>query len=425
MSTSTYPSAAETVDVVESSPDLESGTLSDDQKHAPVTGGGESTGTGESTWAAEGAGESDAGGGVGETDVFESGIVWEPPMESADPEAGVVDAAFAETDDEEFLQFLAPLVGPLLGTVLPAAAKALAGSVAPPLLQRLVTMFGTRPAPRPAVRRRESGGLLLPGAYGEADGSFVSGSEAFLDGGESDGESMLDEAALAEAISQLETVIGRDDRTRVLNTRAVPYKRICHLLITAPDGKRYSGTGWFIGPRTIATAGHCVYLHGAGGWAREIVVTPGRDGENRPYGTMTATRFSSVAGWTQGRSRDHDYGVIHLPRSFPAMDIGHFGFAAFNDARLRGTRLNLAGYPGDKETGTCWQHGQQPRALTPTRIVYTADTSGGMSGCPVFVTTADGRRYAVGIHTTGSLRGNSATRINRAVFTNLKNWSQG
>lgn len=396
------------VDVVESSPDLETGTPpSEEQQHTRVSnsgtdGGAGGSADGQGVGAGDQAGEASAVSGESEGNTeataFEEATGWDESVltEASPDEEAAQDAYYAEVDSEEFLQFLAPLVGPLVSTVLPAAAKSLAGSISPSLLQQLLGLLGQRPMP-PGAPRREAGE-----------------------------EAMVDEAMVAKAIEQLETVIGRDDRVQITNTRLVPWKRICHLLIEAGDGRRFfSGTGWFIGPRTLATAGHCVYLHGAGGWARSIKVTPARNGSSSPYGTTTASRFGSVVGWVSSKDRNYDYGVIHLPQPFPAADIGSFGFANFPDERLRSSRLNLAGYPGDKPAGTMWYHGRHAGSLTTTRINYDIDTYGGQSGSPVWVRTADGKRYAVGIHTNGSLSGNSATRINHQVFLNLRAWSQG
>ena len=38
----------------------------------------------------------------------------------------------------------------------------------------------------------------------------------------------------------------------------------CSLLITAADNSSWIGTGWFIGPRTLITAGHVVYITNSG-----------------------------------------------------------------------------------------------------------------------------------------------------------------
>ena len=56
-----------------------------------------------------------------------------------------------------------------------------------------------------------------------------------------------------------ETVCGTDQRTRVTNTTAAPFRWTCELVITLEDGSQAIGTGWFVGPRCVVTAGHCVH----------------------------------------------------------------------------------------------------------------------------------------------------------------------
>src|SRR5882672_823815 len=67
-----------------------------------------------------------------------------------------------------------------------------------------------------------------------------------------------------------EIVIGDDDRRAVPEPTQSPWRHICALRIVSASGKEYVGTGWFAGPYTILTAGHCVYLHDDGGWAESI-----------------------------------------------------------------------------------------------------------------------------------------------------------
>ena len=42
-----------------------------------------------------------------------------------------------------------------------------------------------------------------------------------------------------------------DDRVEVTNTTAVPWRWICKLIITFPNGARGGCTGWFIGPKAV------------------------------------------------------------------------------------------------------------------------------------------------------------------------------
>lgn len=222
--------------------------------------------------------------------------------------------------------------------------------------------------------------------------------------------------------SLAEVVIGPDDRVRVTNTRLYPWRAICSLRILAANGARYIGTGWLVSPRTVITAGHCVFLHDAGGWARSIDVIPGMNDADRPFGSHTGTMLKSVTGWTQGKNREFDYGAIILPpASRPGVQTGTFGFAVRDDAFLRNALLNLSGYPGDKGGAQQWFHALKPKALSGRVITYDIDTVGGQSGSPVWI-LQNGQRYAVGVHTNGAASGNSATRVVSDMFNNLVNW---
>ncbi|MEG3177525.1 serine protease [Sphingomonas sp. RB3P16] len=219
-----------------------------------------------------------------------------------------------------------------------------------------------------------------------------------------------------------EVIIFPDDRIRVQNTTVYPWRAICALRIQAANGQQFIGTGWMISPRTVITAGHCVFLHDAGGWARSIEVIPGMNDASRPYGSHVGTALRSVTGWTQGKNRDFDYGAIILPpANRPGVQTGTFGFAVRDDAFLKNAMLNLSGYPGDKGGAQQWFHAQKAKATSSRVITYDIDTMGGQSGSPVWV-LQNGQRYAVGVHTNGAASGNSATRIVSDMFANLVNW---
>lgn len=222
--------------------------------------------------------------------------------------------------------------------------------------------------------------------------------------------------------SVLEVVIGTDDRIRVTNVKAYPWRAICSLKIQAADGSGWIGTAWLVGKRTLLTAGHCVYIHDRGGWASRIEVIPGRNAAERPFGSCFATSFRSVVGWTQKGLRAHDYAAIILPEDCDyGTQLGHFGIANLSDATLNNMTVNLSGYPGDKPPGTHWFHARNLESITPDVLTYDIDTAGGQSGAPVW-RLLNGERHAVGIHTNGSPAGNSATRINSAVYSNIMQW---
>jgi glutamyl endopeptidase len=226
----------------------------------------------------------------------------------------------------------------------------------------------------------------------------------------------------------LEAIIGTDERVRINDTASYPYRCICSLLITASTGAQYLGTAWLVAPRLLLTAGHCVYMSDEGGWVREIEVIPGRDADQRPYGSAVARDFRSVTGWTQDGDSDYDYGAILLPGDARYGDqLGWFGYASRGDDYLRGITVNLSGYPGDggpaHVDGTQWFDSRTIEDVQDRQITYVADTYGGQSGAPVWEMTTDNNRYGVAIHTFGTSVHNGGTRITGDVFDNVVAWA--
>lgn len=223
----------------------------------------------------------------------------------------------------------------------------------------------------------------------------------------------------------LELVIDEDDRVEVGVTDRYPWRCIASLRITAADGSRWIGTAWFASPRVMLTAGHCVYIHDRGGWVRQIEVIPGRRGSERPNGACIATNFRSVRGWTEDADRDFDYGAILLPEDCTlGEELGWFGLEVREDNAFTNLTINISGYPGDKPSGTQWFHANVVTDVRQHFVTYEVDTAGGQSGAPVWVFKPGSGRFGVGIHTNGSLSGNSATRITDDVFDNITAWRE-
>jgi V8-like Glu-specific endopeptidase len=235
-----------------------------------------------------------------------------------------------------------------------------------------------------------------------------------------------------------ETVIFTDDRVLVNAPEKFPWRMICSLEIQGSLGGTGIGTGWFIGPKTIATAGHCVFHPSLGGWAEEIIIHPGRyDLNNRvfPYPKshhftkpIVSKRFEAVNGWLNTLNPDFDYAVIHLDEPV-GEETGWFSVAVKDDTALQGSLVNISGYPGDKDLGRRQYFASSKVGLvTPTRIFYEADTYGGQSGSPAWVQDdINSIPQVVGIHSYGvggSFTLNSATRITAEIFGTIKQWIQ-
>ncbi|QAY79351.1 serine protease [Sphingosinicella sp. BN140058] len=230
---------------------------------------------------------------------------------------------------------------------------------------------------------------------------------------------------------KLESIIGLDERTQILDTQNWPWRMICALAIEGPWGN-FVGTGWFVGPKTVITAGHCVYEPNAmGGWATKITLTPGASGSQEPFQSVVATRFETTDQWLNAQDPDFDMAVIHLDVALGSQ-VGWFGVASLPDATLQNFQVNVSGYPVDKGGRQQWWARNRIRGLTPRRVFYDVDTMGGQSGAPVFIIQSEGAApQVVGIHAYGVGGAvpasvpqdvNSAPRIIPEVITLIKQW---
>lgn len=316
---------------------------------------------------------------------------------------------------------------------IPSSSNALpAGSFAPPFTDTEVEVVNGRPALKPGEGDREVSNRRSTEADADETETVLEdlGSEVGTQKTEAlDAFFASYPELLAQARSLNEVIIGTDERVRISPTTSFPWRAICALKITAQNNSTWIGTGWMVGPRTVITAGHCVYMHDQGGWAKSIEVIPAQDGVNvKPYGTAVSNDLRSVTGWTQNRNRENDYGAIILPTNKRLGDqTGYFGYATKEDSYLANAVMNLSGYPGDKPNpgspkGTeQWFMALKPKSVSPRVITYNIDTMGGQSGAPVWVKVGESR-ICVGIHTNGHSSGNSATRIVSTVFNNIQAW---
>lgn len=226
----------------------------------------------------------------------------------------------------------------------------------------------------------------------------------------------------AGGMSVREIVLGSDDRVPVEDTQSAPWCQICALSIEAADGSAWRGTGWIVGPRTVLTAGHCLFLHRRGGWVRSVTVAPGASGAHRPFGWVVATEFRSVTGWVEDESEAHDYGAIILPEGVSAAPLGTMRFIELLGDEAEGFTANIAGYPGDKPENTLWWDSRTIAESDAAHLRYEIDTTGGQSGSPVWLMLGE-ERFAIGLHTLGGVTANSAVKIAPAVFDRFAEWA--
>lgn len=225
-----------------------------------------------------------------------------------------------------------------------------------------------------------------------------------------------------------ESIFGPDNRIQVTPTTSFPARAT--VMITRNGNAHCSG--WMIGPNTVATAGHCVHSGGSGGsWYTGLVAWPGRDGASAPYGGCASTLSYSVTGWTVNGDEQYDYGALKLNCTI-GNTVGWYGYF-WQSASLAGLPTLVSGYPGEKAFGTQWRGDNVSRTVAVSQneqVFYPNDTTGGMSGSPVYYDRAGCGICSMAIHAYGFPHGgfphnsyNHGTRITQAKFANFQAWN--
>ena len=160
-----------------------------------------------------------------------------------------------------------------------------------------------------------------------------------------------------------------DNRIHEIHTTRFPFNTVCHVERDFGDEVWRGCSGVLFGPRQVLTAGHCIYSPALKRGPKRIRITPGRaDRVIAPYGNMIASRayvsrrFVEAASPGHPDRKDYDYGLVVLPRAFPGLER-FMPVNVASDRLLRsgavGPMLTVAGYPGDRPTGTMWRHTEQ------------------------------------------------------------------
>lgn len=304
----------------------------------------------------------------------------------------------------------------------------------------LVTMLATglTVATAPAVAARSSARPDTPIA---SDGSRLSvpmratvgGVSSFAGTGRMVGANVTAPSGSSATAIGTESIYGPDNRIRIDPTTSFPARAV--VMITR-SGNAHC-TGWMYGPDIVATAGHCVHTGGSGGsWYNgQLTIWPARNGASAPYGSCSVRQLYSVTGWTVNGDEAYDYAAIKLNCTI-GYSTGWFGYW-WQGASLAGASTLINGYPGEKPFGQQWRGDSVARTVAVSQtnqIFYSNDTTGGMSGSPIYQNRTAGSPWcagycSMGIHAYGFPHGgyphntyNHGTRITEARFNNLQAW---
>jgi V8-like Glu-specific endopeptidase len=226
----------------------------------------------------------------------------------------------------------------------------------------------------------------------------------------------------------------RDSRLPVTNPSAVPFRHICFLRIYRKDGKLGRGTAFFVTPRLLITAAHCVTKPANKAAPGAFRIWPGFVGANGAAprdgaGSIDVQKIFVPDRWSNGREQGFDFAGLVIPKG---VNVGFLGLGTFPPAKLRTLPLNLVGYPSDSP-GQKYQmmaHQVSGASQEGQLITHKADSSEGQSGAPFFTieTDANGNKQflVAGIHSGGQGDGrfNRAVAMSDATFKLIDQWAR-
>lgn len=202
-------------------------------------------------------------------------------------------------------------------------------------------------------------------------------------------------------------VLGADDRRRVSDS-SYPWNTIAFVSTTYPNGERFRGSAFLVGPHLALTNAHVLYDEEQGGWAESVELSPGQmqsrelAAVSRPFGTRAYTSLSKSARWnTDADDSAYDYAAIFFCEPFEGIDR-YMPLVWNQTAEV----INLAGYPadaqGEENSRAMWRSTGNVLSDDHGTLRYDADSSGGNSGGPVWTynATTDQRRV-IAIHAFG------------------------
>ncbi|OCB00383.1 trypsin-like serine peptidase [Clostridium beijerinckii] len=196
---------------------------------------------------------------------------------------------------------------------------------------------------------------------------------------------------------KINAIFDGDDRTLVNNTTANPYRCICYIEATFPNGEVMGSTGYVAGDGIVATSGHSIYDKSRGGWAKKATVWAGRNGTYMPYGSDDAHKLFVCDEWKDDKDEDYDFGVIKFSTTKMTDKTGSLYYST-TDKYIDNT-LTIAGYPNPNDYHQkMYQASGTLDSYDKNTLSYTIDTQEGESGSPIFCKNSSGHYTVLGVN---------------------------
>ncbi|MBQ6714712.1 MAG: trypsin-like serine protease [Clostridia bacterium] len=208
--------------------------------------------------------------------------------------------------------------------------------------------------------------------------------------------------------------------TAINPATSAPYRTTVYIQCEL-NGTLLRGTGFMIGPCAVATAAHVIFDIDTDEFVENAVVFPARTNNSTPYGSANASAYMIPTGYSDsGNSNNYDWGIIELESNI-GDTVGYMGIAT-KTSSYNGTSISLTGYPATVSGNTTRvmyrSDGTISNSATYTLSSTNTNTSGGMSGGPVYYNKSGAGYTAIGIISGGNNSGtqNKFARITREVF---------
>ncbi|MBL0942659.1 MAG: trypsin-like peptidase domain-containing protein [Alphaproteobacteria bacterium] len=204
--------------------------------------------------------------------------------------------------------------------------------------------------------------------------------------------------------------------------KRIPYRYLGVLVITFPKGQADNfpvqcvGSGVLIGPNHVLTAAHNLYDHTRGGWAQEVIFTPGQYKNIKPFGDKKGNILKVFKGWIENKDDNlpYDMGIIILEDSV-GYQTGWASLLASDEHYLDNDyMLTIAGYPAKRvkiktlektprvKSAQMYKNSGRLIFAEKKRLTYDINTLEGQSGSPIIAHIDKERRYYIlGVHTHG------------------------
>jgi V8-like Glu-specific endopeptidase len=226
------------------------------------------------------------------------------------------------------------------------------------------------------------------------------------------------EGALDRWTRAASMVFGTDDRVAVEDTTAWPYRTVTQLVMFDPFGEiAATCSGILLNVDVVLTAARCLWDDEWGEPYDSILVIPGEDRGNWPFGTayVPAGEVSIPRGFVETDEIVYDFGLAHIALHDYGTEVGPFAaVASAPDAFFRHPRTALftAGYPGDKPLGTMWWTTAAVEFVDDEVIYTSMDAYQGQSGSGIFaVNFASEELAVVGVYSSETASANLAVRF--------------